>query len=209
MDRGLYTRPTSLTTTRHGQRKIYDMLSRREDYDGSMATEFGISRFLVPSLALNGWALFMDCDMLARGNLVRVFDLCDDSKAVMCVKHDYQPQSEVKMDGQQQTKYGKKNWSSFMLFNCDHPDNRALTLDLVNTARGIDLHRFCWLKDEDIGELPEEWNWLVDHSPPSKIPMVVHFTEGGPWMTGYEDVPFAVEWRKERDICAIGAYHPA
>jgi hypothetical protein len=32
-----------------------------------------------------------------------------------------------------------------MVFNCDHPANRALTLDLINTVPGRDLHRFCWL----------------------------------------------------------------
>ncbi len=185
---GLYTRPT--TRTDSGQ--LWDEISQ-----APMATEFACSRFLVPSLACGGWALFVDCDVMARRNMDALFRLCDPSKAVMVVQHDHQPQGGVKMDGQIQTIYARKNWSSVCAFNCDHPSNKALTFDLVNSVPGRDLHRFCWLKDEEIGALPPAWNWLVGHSDPAVDPSMVHFTDGIPTMPGYENCAFADEWRSE------------
>lgn len=186
-EKGLYSRPTSRKDGR-----LWDEIS-----EAPMATEFACSRFLVPHLAHNGWALFMDCDMLVRSNLDRLFRLCDPSKAVMVVKHDHQPAEGVKMDGQVQTRYARKNWSSVMMFNCDHPANKKLTVDLVNSVPGRDLHRFCWLEDDQIGELSAEWNWLVGHSDPAIDPTIVHFTDGIPTMPGYENCAFADEWRGE------------
>jgi len=165
--------------------------------DAPCATEFSNSRFLVPHLAGSGWALFMDCDMLVRGNIRELFDLCDPEKAVMVVKHNHQPPEGVKMDGQMQTRYARKNWSSVIAFNCDHPANKALALEMVNVLPGRDLHRFCWLEDDLIGELPVEWNWLAGHSDPAVDPKIVHHTEGSPCLPGYEDAPFADEWRAE------------
>lgn len=191
-ERGLYRRPTERRLNSEGRWQIWDEIS-----GAPCATEFSISRFLVPHLAKSGWALFMDCDMLARADLVDLFDLADDSKAVMCVKHNHNPASTVKMDGQAQTRYARKNWSSVCLFNCDHPANKSLTVDLVNTAPGRDLHAFTWLADCDIGELPPEWNWLAGHSATDIDPKIVHHTDGSPCMAGYESVPFADEWRAE------------
>lgn len=190
---GLYKRPIERIAG-----NLIDVLSRRPDYNGAMSTEFAISRFFIPVLAKTGWALFMDCDMLVRQDIGDVFKLCDSSKAVMCVQHDYEPSNREKMDGQLQTPYYRKNWSSFMLFNCDHPSNKKLTLELLNSATGKDLHRFCWLEDHEIGSLPHEWNFLVGHSDPKIDPSVVHFTEGLPNIRGYESSPFAQEWRAAR-----------
>lgn len=185
--RGLYYRPTEI---REG--RLWDVIS-----EAPMSTEFAITRFLVPQLS-TGWALFQDCDMLAREDYAKLFAEVDPTKAVMCVKHNHKPDTLGKMDGQVQTTYARKNWSSFMLFNCDHPSNKKLTVEMVNTLPGRDLHRFCWLKDDEIGELDTAWNWLVGYSDPEIVPNVVHFTEGGPWMKGFEDVPYADEWREER-----------
>lgn len=186
--RGLYDRPTEV---RDG--KLWDVIS-----EAPMSTEFAISRFLVPRLMhYRGWAVFMDCDVLIRTDIHKLFDLRDSSKAVQCVKHHYEPPQGVKMDGQEQTRYARKNWSSVMLFNCEHLANRALDADLVNRLPGRDLHRFCWLKDDEIGELEPSWNWLCGHSDPEIVPDIVHMTEGGPWIPGYEDVPYADEWRAE------------
>ena len=182
---GLYTRPTEKRVGR-----MFDVIS-----DHYMSTEFAISRFLVPTLAKSGMAVFMDCDMLVRTNIVRMFDGIDKTKAVSCVKHDHQPESQIKMDGQIQTVYARKNWSSVMVFNCDHPANKRLTPELVNKLPGRDLHAFCWLKDEEIGDLGPEWNWLCGYSPDTIDPCIVHFTEGGPWFRGFENVPYADEWR--------------
>jgi hypothetical protein len=184
---GLYTRPTS---TVRGQ--MWDDIS-----DAPMSTEFAISRFLVPYLARSGWALFMDCDMLVRHDVSELFALADPSKAVMCVQHQYEPAEHTKMDGQAQTAYARKNWSSVILFNCDHPANQALTVELVNTVPGRDLHRFCWLTDDLIGALPGKWNYLAEVQALTEDPAIVHYTLGHPNMPGHEFAPYAHEWRSE------------
>lgn len=188
--RGLYTRPTR---TEDG--KLIDELSARADYDGRISTGHANARFFVPHLAGTGWALFMDGDILVRDDISKVFDGLDPKYAVYCVKHDYWPAERIKKDGHLQTQYARKNWSSFLLFNCDHPSNKQhLTLELLNTVPGRDLHAFCWLADQEIGQLPPEWNYLVGHR---VAPIVVHFTEGVPNIPGYENCEFAEEWRAE------------
>lgn len=182
---GLYTRKTE---KRLG--KLWDVIS-----EAPMSTEFAISRFLVPYLAGSGWALFMDCDMLVRKNVGRLLPKLDPGKALYCVKHVHDPANTLKMDGQEQTRYARKNWSSFMIFNCDHPSNQKLTLDLINSVPGRDLHRFCWLEDSEIGELEPTWNYLVGHTQGVDDPAVVHYTDGGPWFTAFENAPYADEWR--------------
>jgi hypothetical protein len=191
---GLYWRPTE---RREG--RLWDVIS-----DAPMATEFAISRFLTPLLAGGGWALFMDCDVLIRHSLIDLFALADPTKAVQCVKHDHVPTKGLKMDGQLQTAYPRKNWSSVMLFNCEHPANEALTLDLINTVPGRDLHRFCWLQDDEIGELPAGWNHLVGHDF-NPDPAIVHFTDGVPSMKGYEECAWSDEWRDHLSEWARGA----
>lgn len=185
---GLYTRPTSIVDG-----KLWDDIS-----EAPMSTEFAISRFLTPILAKDGWAIFMDCDVIARRNLASMVAEFDPSKALMCVQHDYEPAETVKMDGQEQTRYARKNWSSVMAFNCDHPANKALTVEMINTVPGRDLHRFCWLEDDLIGAISPDWNYLVGVTKDVEEPGIVHFTNGGPWLDAYRNVPFADEWLRER-----------
>jgi lipopolysaccharide biosynthesis glycosyltransferase len=199
-DAGLYTRPTSTRIdNKTGAARLYDEISEH-----AMSTEFAISRFLTPVLAKaafrQGWALFMDCDILARDDIDDLFAECDPSKAVMCVQHQHTPTSDTKMDGQLQTLYARKNWSSVMLFNLSHPANRKLTVELINKVPGRDLHRFCWLEDHEIGALGQEWNYLAGYTKlqPGVEPKLIHFTEGGPWFEDYRDVEFADEWRAAR-----------
>lgn len=188
--RELYYRKTE---RRMGQ--LYDVISEHP-----MATEFAISRFLVPHLAreqfkyAGGMALFMDCDTMVRCDIAELFRACDGKKAVYVVQHDFQPEETTKMDGQVQSQYARKNWSSVMLFNVDHPANRRLTVELVNTVPGRDLHRFCWLEDDEIGELGPEWNYLVGHTKTNTEPKIVHFTDGIPTMEGFRHCEFAGEW---------------
>ena len=193
VERGLYTRPIEYKASAVDRPIMWDTIS-----DAPMSTEHANARFLVPHLAKTGWALFMDGDMLARGNVGKVFHGLDPEGAAYCVKHRHEPEPGVKMDGQMQTRYARKNWTSFILFNCDHPANRRLTVEMVNTLPGRDLHRLCWLDDDEIGELGPEWNFLVGHTDPSVDPKVVHFTDGVPDMPGYQDCEYADEWRAER-----------
>lgn len=154
------------------------------------STEFSFTRFLVPALArkkgLTGHVLFLDCDMLMLGDVNEVFKLAeaDPSQAVWCVKHDHQPEEERKMDNIIQTRYHRKNWSSFIIFNLDHPDNSRLTVEAVNSQRGLALHGLYWT--DAIGALPVEWNWLYDAETAPKFKMNtpirnMHFTSFNPW----------------------------
>jgi len=165
------------------------------------STDFSFSRFLTPYLCdFQGWALFMDCDMLMLDDIANLWKLRDDKYAVMCVKHDHVPEEDTKFLGAKQTRYEKKNWSSVMMFNC--AKCTALTPDYVNTASGLDLHRFNWLGDDGlIGEIPHGWNLLVgyDESIPAADVSNLHYTIGGPYFEDYQDTDYAGEWFSEKD----------
>ena len=162
------------------------------------STEFSLTRFLVPHLAgYRGWSVFMDCDMLCRSDIAGLAAEIErqPGKAVLVCQHDYVPKTERKFLDQVQTRYPRKNWSSLMLFNNERC--RALTPGYVNSAPGLDLHRFKWLEDRLIGELPLEWNWLVgeyEHRPDARI---VHYTLGGPYFDATRDCDYADEWFAE------------
>jgi len=184
---GLYRRPTSV---RMGQ--VFDDIS-----DAPMSTQFAISRFFIPKLCDADAALFMDCDMLVRCDLTELFAKLDTEKAIQVVQHEHKPTEQRKMDGQVQTAYSRKNWSSVMLWNLKHPAHRNLTVQHLNTLRGRDLHNFCWLNDSEIGALDRGYNHLVGVNEPNPDARIVHFTLGIPSMAGYENCEFAEEWRNE------------
>lgn len=172
------------------------------EIDPLASTEFTYSRFLTPHLAgFEGWALFCDCDFMFFSDAAELLNYRDPSKAVYCVQHDYTPKNATKMDGQAQTLYPRKNWSSFMLFNCGHPSTRQLTVEAVNRESGAYLHRMQWAADDEIGELPTEWNWLEgwNEKPVSGFPHAVHYTSGGPWFDNYQDVEYADIWKTHAD----------
>mgnify|MGYP001593135349 CR=1 FL=1 len=171
--------------------------------DKLASTEFTFTRFLIPHLTeFDGWALFIDCDFVALEDVKLLFDQADEKYAVMCAQHDYTPKETVKMDGQVQHIYPRKNWSSMMLINCGHPSNAIVTADFVNDVHktGAYLHRFSWLQDEEVGELSYEWNWLVGwyNEPDDGKPKFLHYTEGGPWFKEYESCEYASEWYNAR-----------
>jgi hypothetical protein len=172
------------------------------DQDPLASTEFTYSRFLAPALAgYRGWALFCDCDFLWLGDVAHLVEYTRVPKAVYCVQHDYRPTETTKMDGAAQTVYPRKNWSSLMLFNCDHPAVKSLTPEVVSRESGAYLHRMQWVKDEDIGALPVEWNWLEgwNQKPAQGAPKAVHFTRGGPWFERWQNVDYGELWCAERD----------
>lgn len=196
------TEPLHIKPLRINALRYMGLYRRSKDEDGTdcfdhkpFSTEFAFTRFLIPALMqYEGWAIFCDCDFLWRDDISKLWDMRDDKYAVMCVKHDHRPEESVKMDGQKQTRYFRKNWSSLMMWNCGHEWNKALTVDAVNTKPGSYLHAFSWIPDESIGEIPVEWNWLEGYSEPCE-PKAVHFTRGGPWFKEYEDVEYADEYR--------------
>jgi lipopolysaccharide biosynthesis glycosyltransferase len=183
--------------------KLDDLRSRGlywRAQDPLASTEFTYSRFLTPYLAgFSGFALFCDCDFLWLADIAELWNLCDSNKAVQCVQHDYQPKEATKMDGQIQTTYPRKNWSSLMLFNCAHPAVRRLTPEVVNTESGAYLHRMNWVRDDEIGALPTEWNWLEGWNavPANGTPKAVHFTRGGPWFEQWQNVDYGDLWQAE------------
>jgi len=174
-------------------------LSMLPEYTRSRNTkqsnEFSFSRFLVPYLCdYEGWALFMDCDMMFTDSVSELWKLRDESKSVQVVKHDYTPKTQVKYLGAIQYPYPRKNWSSVMLFNCQRC--KKLTPAFVNTAHPMELHRFHWLKDEDIGELPKEWNHLVYDLPPNPNAKIIHWSTGGPYFHEYQHCEYSTDWFK-------------
>jgi len=173
---GLYTRPVDPLST----------------------TEFTFSRFLIPYMTnYTGWAVFCDCDFVWMADVADMFVKADDRYAVMVVKHDYTPPPGTKMDNQKQMPYPRKNWSSMILWNCAHPANRVVTPELVNKETGQYLHRFSWLKDEEIGSVDHSWNWLVGwyKEPQDGAPKVLHYTEGGPWFKEYRGCEYNNVWK--------------
>jgi hypothetical protein len=182
-ENGLLRRPTDL----RGQR--YDIPS-----NAPASTEFAISRFLVPFLAQTGWALFVDSDVVFMDDVAKLFALADPQYAVMCVKHDHRPTNATKMDGQAQTSYVRKNWTSVFLVNADHPANKRMSLVDVQERRGFDLHQLYWLADAEIGELDGEWNWLVGCQPKPPVPKIAHFTNGGPFLPTWQGAEHDEIW---------------
>ncbi|MEM1366371.1 MAG: glycosyltransferase [Pseudomonadota bacterium] len=181
--------------------KLHELVDQglyTREVDPLASTEFTYSRFFVPHLAgYEGWALFVDCDFLFFGDVAKLRDHMNPEHAVVCAKHDYQPKATTKMDGQVQTSYPRKNWSSFMLFNCAHPSTKQLTPEKVNAETGAYLHRMQWAADEEIGEVPYSWNFLEGwyDKPETGLPNAVHYTNGGPWFKDWQNVDYADEWR--------------
>lgn len=168
----------------------YDLVSNRH-----YSTRFNVSRFLVPILCQGGPALFVDCDTVFVRDPREMLWL-DLDTAIAVVKHNQEPTpGATKMVDQAQTAYPRKNWSSVMLFNCDHPANRRLSLWDVNNRHRDELHAFYWLHDSEIDDLAPEWNWLVDVEPRPEDLGIAHMTLGGPWLPGWSGGSFDEEWR--------------
>jgi len=174
---------------------------REQPETGSV--EFTYTRFLTPYLSkYEGWSLFIDCDFLFTKDVAELFAFADDKYALMCVKHDYVPKNTIKMDGQKQVAYPRKNWSSCILWNSGHPINKLLTPEGVSSWSGAYLHRFQFMSDHLIGEMPLEWNWLEGEYDKEEFeeyhqapPAAIHFTNGGPWFENWQDVDYADLWR--------------
>lgn len=188
---GIYTRPTHRCPTSGDLR---DVIS-----NAPMSTEFAISRFLVPYLAgFEGHAIFVDGDFLFRDDIAKLVTHYSHRHLAVCVvKHDYRDTAALKMGMQQQTSYPRKNWSSLMLFNCAHPALQQLQPAMVNSLPGRELHALRYIRDEDIGGLPEAWNWLEGHSDRLINPKAVHFTRGTPEM-GMVPEAYGDEWETLR-----------
>lgn len=172
-----------------------DELDLKRPHDPLQSTEFTYTRFLVPHLCgFEGIAMFMDNDMLAFGDVSKLFHLDMSSVWLRCVKHDQKPTSTTKMDGRPQTSYPRKNWASLMLLDC--AKMTAWTKENVETKPPSWLHRFEPIPDEKIGELPNTWNTLDWRDETTEL---IHYTEGGPWFELCKDHPHGGPWFQYRD----------
>lgn len=171
--------------------------------DGS--NQFIYSRFLVPHLMnYNGWAIFIDGDMIVRSDITELWNLQQHDKDIMVVKHDYKTKMSSKYLGSKNEDYPRKNWSSVILWNCRSFPNRKLTPEFVQKSTGAELHRFTWLDDSRIGELPIEWNWLPDEFGVNDQAKLLHYTLGAPCFHEFADTPMGEQWHRERiltDYC--------
>lgn len=161
--------------------------------DGS--NQFIYSRFLTPYLmSFKGWAIFADGDMVCNADIRDLWNLRDETKAVQVVKHDYKTKKKVKYLGNKNEDYPRKNWSSLILWNCAHPANSVLTPQFISEKPGHYLHRFSWLPDDLVGDLPKEWNWLAIEYPDNPEAKIVHFTLGTPCFKEYKNESMSDLW---------------
>lgn len=166
---------------------------RGERRDGS--NDFIYARFLVPWLCgFSGTAVFVDGDMIVRGDIADLFALRRLDIGVQCVQHDYKTKHPVKYLGNRNEDYPRKNWSSVMLWNCGFRPNRILTPEYVASKSGSFLHRMLWLQDSQILPLPPEWNRLVMEQPVTESDRLLHYTIGTPCFQEYADCDHAEEW---------------
>ena len=165
--------------------------------DGS--NQFIYSRFLVPHLMnYTGHAIFIDGDMIVRGDIAELWNLRNAAQDAQVVKHDYQTRMSEKYLGAKNENYPRKNWSSVILWNCNSFPNRKLTPEFVQRATGAELHRFSWIEDDRIGALPPEWNWLPDEYSPNTDAKLLHYTLGTPCFHEFATTPQGGEWHQER-----------
>ena len=197
--RRLASRPVSITPLDLGQLQGYT------ERHGDVSNEFVYSRFLVPYICgFKGWAIFVDGDMLMRGDISHLWDMRDKSKAVQVVPHVYETKFPRKYLGAVNENYPRKNWSSVIIWNCEHPANAALTPMMVQAQPGAYLHRFAWLQNSEIGHLSKHWNWLVGEYDYNAHARLVHFTVGAPCFKEYQRCDYADEWFQElRDMLTV------
>ena len=163
--------------------------------DGS--NNFIYSRFLVPYLNnFQGKALFLDGDMIVNDDLNNLFDQFDEKYAVQVIKHDYKTKFPVKYLGHKNEDYPKKNWSSVILFNCEHKKNSILTPEFIDRSSGSYLHRFRWLNENDVGEIPGGWNHLVLEYEEKPKANILHYTVGAPCFEEFNQGAEADIWYK-------------
>jgi hypothetical protein len=172
--------------------------------EGSNA--FTQSRFLVPELmAYKGHAIFVDAsDMLATVDIAELDALFDPRFAIQVVKHpDYRTRHKTKYRGTAMEcpnmNYPRKNQASVCIFNCAHPIWQSVEVS------GFAMLELKFIPDELIGELPAEWNRLVDEGQPVDDAKVLHWTAGVPAFEAYRESPGAEAWHAaKRQMETVG-----
>jgi hypothetical protein len=141
-------------------------------------TPFTFSRFLVPWLCdFTGTAIFMDADMLLVSDICELQENIQDDIAVSVVRS---------LEQYEQT--------SFMVFNCEHPENKVLTPDFVQETE-TQLHGLEWVKPEAVGSLDPKWNQLVGYQAIDSKRGNLHYTMGIPAFAETSSSEGMAEWR--------------
>lgn len=142
-------------------------------------TPFTYSRFLAPYLCnYEGWSLFLDADIILNADIAELFKLADDKYTVMVSKND-----KVKFER-----------ASVMLFN--NAKCGILTPEYIEKAEG--LHNIAWANEDEIGDLPREWNHLVGYDEP-KPAKLIHYTQGIPEFIETDNCEYSKEWVAEKE----------
>lgn len=197
------SRPVSIYPLKHRVLRDIGLFKREwkinsqgimEDVDDQrpFTTHFSHSRFCVPlyarylGLRETDVPIFMDSDFVVLQDIYKILpEIENNEEALWVVKHDYSPTNTTKMDGQPQSTYSKKLWSSFMAYNLSS-SLCGPSLGEVNEKPGSWLHSFSWLPSDDfIGSLNEGWNFIPNHSEPRILDgdiKAIHYTEGTPEM---------------------------
>lgn len=143
-------------------------------------TPFTFTRFLVPWLCnYQGWALFLDIDMILLDDISKLFNYKDDKYAVMVSKNEK-----------------RFEWASAMLFNCEKC--KILTPEYIETAKN--LHGIDWADCDEIGAFPSQWNHLVGYDKPRTDAKLVHYTQGVPFHREIEGCEYSNQWHYELTI---------
>lgn len=189
------TKPVSIIPlSLQGLKSFYN-----RQYDSKQSNEFSFTRFLVPFLCgYKGDAVYFDCDMLLTTDIADLFKIGRyNALPVSVVKHEYVPKNTTKYLGNKQYQYPRKNWSSVVYWDCEAEQNRILTPEFINDAESKVLHRFLWLDNSEIGDLPKEWNFLVgEYFKTPEVPKNIHWTVGGPYFNEYKDADYASLWNE-------------
>jgi hypothetical protein len=166
--------------------------------DGTNA--FIYSRFLVPYLQnFTGWAIFMDGDMVLKDDIAELWACKRDvfNTAVQVVQHDYKTAHPKKYIGTameaENKDYPRKNWSSVIIWNCGHKANQILTPEFVASSPGSLLHRFGWIKDDQIKALDPKWNAISEEQDLSDASLI-HYSLGIPAIDYYQQCDGARHW---------------
>jgi len=168
---------------------------------GDNSNHFVYTRFLVPYLMdFKGRAIFIDGDMVVRGDIIELYESLQTAHDVAVVKHDYKTRMPVKYMGAPNEDYPRKNWSSVIVWDCQSYPNRRLTPDFVQKQPGSFLHRFSWIDDDRIQALPKEWNWLPDELGENTEAKLLHYTLGTPCFHEFSDTTQAAEWHSEHGL---------
>ena len=182
--------PISITPLAENNLNVYE----EKHSDGT--NKFTYSRFLIPYLMnFQGWAIYFDGDMVCLSDVKDLIQNFDENNAVQVVKHDYKTKISLKYFGHKNENYPRKNWSSVILWNCGHPNNKFLTPEFIGNKDGAFLHRFKWLQDNEIGEIDKKWNWLAIEYPEIQDPKLIHYTLGTPCFKEYKDTSMASYWK--------------